>query len=161
MSATWIEKMNVYNAANSGFIAANEDIFAGDPATDVLSMENYKSMVFIIVKNAGATGTATITVESCDTVVPGTGTAIAFHYKACTSGNTWGATTAATTAGFTTTAGANQCYVIEVSSEELSGTDSFVRLQATEVVNSPCDGAILAIAMTPRYDKEVQLDITA
>jgi|ETNvirnome_2_300_1030623.scaffolds.fasta_scaffold00681_11 hypothetical protein len=161
MSATVIERMNVYNAASSSFIAANEDMFNGDPATDVVSMENYKAMVFIIVKNAGATGTATITVESCDDTTPSTSTAVAFHYKACTSGNTWGATTAATTSGFTTTAGANQAYMIEVTSEELSGTNSFVRLNTAEVVDSACDGAILVVAMNPRYDKEVQLDITS
>lgn len=147
--------LNPYNCCNSSFIAANEDIFNGDPASDVVSLALYEAVVFLIVKNAGATGTATITIESCDTVVPGTATAIAFRYKACTSGNTWGSWTAATTAGFTTTAGANQCYMIEVHAEDLSGTDKYVRLQATEVADDPCDGAILCILGNPRYAKDV------
>lgn len=152
--ASMLERMNVYNAANSSFIAANEDIFNGDPATDVLNMEQYEEICFIIVKNAGATGTATITVESCDDVTPTTATAVAFSYQATTSGNTIGATTAATSAGFATTAGANQCYVISIKRDQLNGDDKYVRLQATEVVDSPCDGAILAIGFNPRYAKD-------
>ena len=148
MSANLIERLNVYNCA---ILTANEDIFNGDPATDVISMENYDSIMFIITKGAGATGTATITVESCDDTTPSTATAIAFHYRACTSGNTWGAVTSATTAGFATTAGINQCYVIEVQADDLSGSDSFVRMQTTEVVNSPCDGDILCVLGNPRY----------
>jgi len=155
MTARLMENLNVYNCCPSGIIAANEDIFNGNPASDVISMENYDSIMFIIVKNAGATGTATITVESCDDTTPSTTTAIAFHYQACTSGNTWGAVTAATTAGFTTTAGADQCYLIEVSAAALSGTDNFVRLQATEVVNNPCDGAILCVLGNPRYTADI------
>lgn len=154
-----LERMNVYNAAPSGIVAANEDIFNGDPATDVLSMENYEEIVFIIVKNAGATGTATITVESCDDTTPTTTTAVAFRYQVTTSGNTIGATTKAAAAGFATTAGANQCYVISIKSDELSGSDKYVRLKATEVVDNPCDGAILAIGMYPRYEQDQPVEM--
>lgn len=154
-----LQKMNAYNAAPSGVIAANEDIFNGDPATDVLSMENYEEIVFIIVKNAGATGTATITVESCDDTTPTTTTAVAFRYQATTSGNTIGAVTAAAAAGFATTAGANQLYTISIKSDELSGTDKYVRLVATEVVDSPCDGAIMAIGFYPRYEQDVPVEM--
>ena len=91
-----IEMMNGYNAFPSALVAANEDIFNGNPASDVISMESYEEIVFFILKNAGGSGTATITVESCDNVTPTTPTAVAFKYKASTSGNTWGATTAVT-----------------------------------------------------------------
>ncbi|MDY6835500.1 MAG: hypothetical protein SVY53_11945 [Chloroflexota bacterium] len=155
MTTKMLQTLNPYNCCPSALIAANEDIFNGDPASDVISLALYETVLFLIVKNAGATGTATITVESCDDTTPTTTTAIAFMYKACTTGNTWGAATAATTAGFTTTAGADQCYAIEVSADELSGTDKYVRLQATEVVDNPCDGAILCILGSPRYAKDV------
>ncbi len=158
MGARMMDTMNFYNVANSGFIAANEDIFDGDPATDVVSMENYDAIVFIITKNAGAVGTATITVESCDDATPSTATAIPFKYRATTSGNTRGAITSATASGFATTAGANQLYEIEVSAEDLSGSDPFVRMQCTEVANDPCDGAIISMAAIGRYGHE---DITA
>lgn len=150
-----MQEFNVYNCAPSGIIAANEDIFNGDPATDVINMALYESVMFIIVKNAGATGTATVTIESCDDLVPTTTTAVAFTYKACTTGNTWGATTAAAAAGFTTTAGADQCYLVEITASQLSGTDQYVRMQLTEVVNNPCDGAVLCIMGRPRYTKDV------
>ena len=158
MSSKVLESTNAYNCAPSGVIAANEDIFDGDPATDVVSMENYETIVWYIIKNAGATGTATITVESCDDTTPSTATAIAFHYRATTSGNTRGAVTAATSAGFTTTAGANQIYEIEVSAEALSAGDKFVRMQCTEVANNPCDGAIMQVMHGPRFGHE---DVTS
>lgn len=157
----WAEMMNVYNCCPSGIIAANEDIFNGNPASDVIVMKNYESVLFICVKNAGATGKATFTVESCDDTTPTTNTAIAFKYKACTTGNTWGAWTAAAAAGFTTTAGADQAYMILVNAEDLVEGDVGVRLQATEVVNNPCDGAILCIGLEPRYSKDVMPDLTS
>ena len=159
MSAQMLERLNAYNCAPSALVAANEDIFAGDPATDVISMANYDSIMFLIAKNAGATGTATITVESCDNVTPTTPTAIAFHYRATTSGNTVGAVTAATSAGFATTAGADQIYAIEVSARDLYDEDQFVRMQCTEVADDPCDGAIICILGVPRNNSDV--DVTA
>lgn len=158
---TMIESFNVYNVADSNFIAANEDIFNGDPASDVISMAAYNDIIFIITKNAGATGTATVTVESCDDTTPTTATAVAFRYQATTSGNSPGAWTAATASGFATTAGANQVYVIWIRAEQLSGTDKFVRLQLTEVVNNPCDGAVIAIGLNPRYAFDGAVDMTS
>lgn len=146
-----IDDLHFVNAGNSSFIAANEDIFNGNPSTDVLSMENHADAYFIIAKNAGATGTATITIGSCDDVTPSTATAVAFEYKACTSADTWGAWTAAASSGFTTTAGANQMYLIHVKGSDLYSTNKFVRLTATEVVDSACDGAIIAFLANPRY----------
>lgn len=146
-----IDDLHILNIAGSSYIAANEDIFNGNPSTDIVSMENYNDIYFIITKNAGATGTATITVSSCDTVVPGTATAIAFEYKAMTTIDTMGAWTAATASGFTTTAGADQLYVVHVKADNLYSTDKFVKLTATEVVDSACDGAIIAFLANPRY----------
>ena len=157
-----IEVLNFYNACPSSIIAANEDIFNGDPASDVVSMAGYYEMLFVIVKNAGATGTAVVTVESCDDVTPTTSTAIPFQYKATTSvGNTEGALTAAAAGGFTTTAGADQMYVISVLASELQGEDGFVRLQLTEGVDSPCDGAVFCIGGTPRVAGGILRDMTA
>ena len=137
-------------------VAACEDMFDGDPASDVISMADYGSVIFFIVCNAGATGTATITVESCDDVTPSVSTAVAFKYWACTTPDVWSDMGSATTSGFATTAGATAMYAIEISAEALSGTDSFVRLQCTELVNSPVDGNFMAIAGRGRYVHEVQ-----
>lgn len=156
-----IEEIHMLNIAPSAFIAANEDIFNGDPASDVISLENWRDAIFFILKNAGATGTATITVESCDNVTPTTPTAIAFRYKKMTTIDTWSAWTAALVAGIATTAGADQMYMIHVRAEELHSTDKFVRLQLTEVVDNPCDGAVGAILLNPRYAEDVNATVLA
>jgi len=135
-------------------LTAHEDIFNGTPTTDIVSMESYTEALFIIEKSAGGTGTAVITVESCDDTTPTTATAVAFDYQAMTSGNTWGSRTAATASGFTTTAGANQAYKIWIRDSELSGTDKYVRLKATESANDPVDGAIVTVLMGPKYPQD-------
>ena len=139
-------------------LTAHEDMFNGSPASDVVNMELWQRVTFLVVKSAGATGTAKLTVESCDTAVPGTPTEIAFFHRSMTTIDTWLAdwalqSTPAT--GLTTTAGANQAYELTVTSDMLSGTDKFVRLQATEVVNSEVDGAIITILSEPRYGKGI------
>jgi len=148
MARSALTEMNIYHA---GVVTANEDIFNGNLTTDIVSLANYDGAVFVIVKGAGATGTAVITVESCDDTSATTSTAVAFNYAACTSGNTWGNITAATSSGFTTTAGANQSYAIEIRADELNGNDKYVRMVATESANDPVDGAALVILVDPKY----------
>jgi len=153
--------MDDLNFYNGNVLTAHEDMFNGDPASDVVNMANYGSCMFVVVKSAGATGTATITCEACDDVTPTNSSAVAFTYKECTSGNTWGSTTEASSSGFTTTAGANQCYVCEVQADGLYSTYGFVRWVCTEVVNNPCDGAMVTVLGSPRYAQDVQVDATS
>jgi hypothetical protein len=152
----FVESHKFINCFNSSFVAANEDLFNGDPASDVINMRDWRDIVFYIQKGAGAVGTATITVESCDTVVPGTSTAIVFKYREMTTAtDTWGAWTAATSSGFTTTAAADNAFEIWVRADGLSGTDQYVRMQTTELVDSPCDGGMGAILINPRYAEDI------
>jgi len=159
VASKFIEEHKVVNCGNSSFIAANEDIFNGNPATDVVNLSQWEEITFIIQKGAGATGTATITVESCDDTTPTTSTAVAFRYRLCTSGDTFGAWTAVASTGFTTTAGANQVYEVNIRASELSTTDKYVRMQCTEVANSPCDGGICAILTGPRYAEDINATV--
>lgn len=133
---------------------AHEDLFNGNLTTDVISLANYGSAIFVLTKGPGATGTAVVTVESCDDTTPTTSTAVAYSYAVCTSGNTWGDITAATSSGFTTTAGANQCYVIEIRDDQLSGSDKYVRAVFTESANDPVDGAVISLGMNPKYPQD-------
>jgi len=149
------------HCATSGVIAANEDMFNGDPATDIISLSEYGSLLFLVACNAGAVGTATLTVESCDDVTPTTATAVPFNYWECTTPDVWSDMKTATATGFTTAAAADKMYAIEISAEALYSTDSFVRLQCTEVVDGAVDGAILAIAGRGRYQHEVQGTVLA
>jgi hypothetical protein len=68
-------------------LTAHEDIFNGTPTTDIVNMDGWTECLWIIEKSAGGTGTAVITVESCDDVTPTTATAVAFDYQVMTSGN--------------------------------------------------------------------------
>lgn len=130
------------------------DAFDTVQRTDVYNMKNYIGCEFLIIKGVGTTGTSTITVNACDDTTPSNRTAIPFRYRAQTSGDTWGAVTAATASGFTTTAGSNQIYEIIVDGAEIAKTGyGYVELTATEVVNSPVVGCILWIgheAMQPQ-----------
>lgn len=133
-------------------LAPVADAFAGTVRTDVFNMENYLGCEFIIQKAVGTTGTSTITVNACDDAVPTTRTAIPFRYRACTSGDTWGALTNATSAGFTTTAGSNQLYEIIVDAAELGKVScGYVELTATEVVDAAVLGGITWIGHEPNY----------
>jgi len=146
-----LERHKVIHCADSAIIAANEDMFNGNPATDVIHLDHYRECTFVIIKNAGGTGTATITVESCDDVTPSTTTAVAFKYRKIQDPDTHGAWTDATSSGFTTAAEADVIYEVVVYADGLSGTDEFVRMQCTEVDSTACDGAIYAYLTDPRY----------
>ena len=133
------------------------DAFAGTKYTDIVSVKKHKTVEFLIYKGVGTTGTSTITVEACDDVSGTTTSALAFHYQAITSGDTAGAYTAATTAGFTTTAGSSQLYRIVVDASKLASSGyEFIRLKAVEVADDPVLGGIAIILRDQRYGQAVQ-----
>ncbi len=144
----WCEKNHVVQGK-----APVADAFAGTAYSDVVNCKNYGHLTFLIVKGVGTTGTSTITVNACDDTTPTTEAAVAFHYRRIqTSDNSPGTLTAATTAGFTTTAGSDEIYVIEVDPAELAKNGyGYCRLVATEVVDAAVLGGIIAILSEPRY----------
>lgn len=120
-------------------------------ATDIIKCESGGAL-FLVYEGAGATGTATITIEACDNVTPSNTTAIPFIYRAMTTADTWGAWTAATTAGFGTTAGANHLYEIYADSAEMAEEGyGYVRLQLTELVNGAVLGGVIIGLVDTRY----------
>lgn len=140
---------------SSTFVASYADFMegtgsAGIAYTDVINLAKYRKVLYVIQKGAGASATGVVTVESCDNVTPSTPTAIAYHYKVCTTIDTYGDWVSVASTGFTTTAGANQCYLVEVDASELSGTDKYCRLKITETVDAACDGCVLTILGSPR-----------
>lgn len=138
-------------------LAPVADAFSGTVYSDVVNCKDYRHVTFIVNKGVGATGTSTITVEACDDVTPSNVSAIPFHYRdQQDSDNVTGALTAATTAGFTTTAGSAEKYFIEVDVAELTSSGyGYVRLKAVEVVDSPVLGGIDVILSEPRYPQSV------
>lgn len=139
-------------------LAPVADAFAGTVYSDIVKLDNSAWVTFYVLKGAEATGTTLITVQPCSNASAGaTGAGVAFNYRVCTSGDTWGAITAATSAGFTTTAGAAQMYAIEVDPDVVQETDGYnwVRLKMVEQANDPCTGAILIQHSNLRYAKDI------
>jgi hypothetical protein len=125
------------------------DAFSGTVYTDIVSLGNAKHITFLLSKGVGTTGTSTLTVEACSTVAASATTAIAFQYKKCsssTSEDTFGPLTEVTSAGFTTSAGSNEIYAIEVDAAAVIATGyEFVRLKCVEVADDPVLGGITII----------------
>src|SRR3990167_4110760 len=88
------------------------DAFAGTVYSDVVNVENYSKVVFLVHHGVGATGTSTFTVLAGDDTAdpPTNSTAIPFRYKVMSTTDTEGALTIAAAAGFLSTAGSNQIY---------------------------------------------------
>lgn len=127
------------------------DIFNGDPVSDYVNGGLYGKIQFLLTKGVGTTGTATLTVLCSATNAGSSTTAIAFKYRVSTDGDSFGDVTAATTSGFTTTAGSNQMYLIEVDAADLTEDKPFVALKMTETVDDPCVGAVSILLANPRY----------
>lgn len=135
-------------------LAPVADAFDGTKTSKALNMTNYGAASFLVTKGVGLTGTSTITVEKCS-ASDGTGaTAIPFFYERIPTGDTRGTLTEATTAGFTTTAGSDEMYLVHVHTnlEGLaSGDKPWVRLKAVESVDSPVVGCIHAFLYQGNY----------
>lgn len=126
------------------------DAFSGTVYSDIVDFSQHQEMLFVVYKAAGATGTSALTVQACDDISASNSTAIPFWYRAITSGDTHGTFTAATTTGFTTTAGASQLYVIGVTQEQMIASGyKYLRLKAVEDANDPVLGGILIIGCQP------------
>ena len=127
------------------------DRYNADPASDVVHLELYPGVTFLLMEGAGGTGTATLTVEECS-ADDGTGAnAIAFQYAVASDCKTWGALTAATATGYTTVAGANKMVALYVPARSLADGFPYVRVQVTEVANDPVDAAMAALLWGGRY----------
>lgn len=138
-------------------LAAVADAFSGTVYSDVVNLAQYEKVCFLVHKAVGTTGTSDITVQATPLATTSNPTAIAFKYRkidvaAGGSNDTAGAITAATTSGFTTTAGSNQIYLIEVSSSDTPASKPFVHLKAVENANDPVLGGIIILLANPRYE---------
>lgn len=141
-------------------LAAVADAFAGTKTTSCYNVSLYKQATFVLHKAVGATGTTLVTIEACSDT-SGTGaTAIPFYYRRCTTLDTWGSLTAATTAGFTTTAGSNQLYEIVVDTDLLGGNNTsgtslqYVRMKCVEQTASAVLGGVLVYLGQARYPQQ-------
>ncbi len=131
------------------------DAFAGTVTSDYINMENFQHVTFMIVKGVGLTGTSTFTVLRASDA-SGTGAeAIPFKYRRIAADRTMGALTDAVAAGFLSTAGSEDSYLIELDAQleglADSGAKTFVAVRGVESVDSPVAGAIVALLEGARY----------
>lgn len=128
------------------------DAFAGTVTTNPVDLSNYNHVTFVIATGTGDTGTQAITVEACSDEIGTETSAIEFRYKEALLGDDFSDYILADTSGFTTTAGENKTYVIEVDSQALAKLEyKYLRIKATEVVDAPVEGSIVAILTGARY----------
>lgn len=133
-------------------LAPVADAFSGTVASDVINMKNHNRVRFVYMWGVGATGTVTITAEACDDTTPTNTSAVPFYYRVTVAGGTPGTLTAATSSGFTTTAGSNQIIEIEVEASALNASGyGYIRSKSVEVVDSPILGGILVELLEPRH----------
>ncbi len=143
---------------------AAADAFASTVYSDVVSMDEHNSVMFILHKGVGTTGTSTLTVQACDDVVPTNRTAVPFFYKTFITGGSdvGSALTRATAAGFTTTAGSSQLYAIEVRDQDLASTGyGYVQLKCLEVSAVAVLGGIIILMGEPKHAKDIAATVIA
>jgi hypothetical protein len=129
------------------------DAFDSTQSTDVVDMSEFSEVAFIAHIGVGATGTSTWTVEACDDIVPTTTSAVAFHSRLISSGDTEGALTARASTGNIPTAGSSKINIAVVREDALAAIGyRYVRATFVESVNSPVLGGVLIIGKKKAKD---------
>ena len=129
------------------------DGLAGTVSSDVVNMEGYNRVLFVVHGGVatGGTGASTFTVEACDDVTPSNTSAVDFQSREIATGDTEAAITARAAAGYVGTAGSSKISLIEVQASALAASGyGYVRLKAVESVNDPVVTSILVIMGEPR-----------
>ena len=126
----------------------------GGVSSDVWSMANHSHASILVMLGATA-GATTITVEECDDFGPNANTAIGFSYYAETTagGDTLGARTTVSSAGFEASQNGGVFYVIEIDASQLSDGRPNLRVVASNPSASVL-GAIVVILSGSRYAQE-------
>jgi hypothetical protein len=142
------------------------DYNAGGSISDIICMSKYKTAYFMLLLGArtGSTAAPVLTVVPCTDAAGGTTTtAIPFHYKRVSSGETNTAWTSSSS--LTVTTGNNQAYIIAVKAEDLpqvSGvTYEYCYVNSTEPANDPQVGAMLIVMDDARYAEDTPDAVTA
>lgn len=131
------------------------DINGAGATSDYFSLKEYQYVDIII--QLGVTGAAsTVTVFEADDVTPSNETAIAFKYRAedTAAGDTLGALTTATVAGFATSTNDNIFYVIRIDASQLTQGYPYVAIKMSDPSAATVVSAI-AILSGARYQQNV------
>lgn len=133
-------------------LAASADVFSGTVNSDVYSLKHYSKLAFLINKGAGATGTTLLTIQACDDLTGANPVAIPFNVRVQDAdGQNRGDILQVAATGFTTAAGANKLYTIELQADQLPVGKECVFLRGVEQVDSAITGDVLALLFGGRY----------
>lgn len=122
------------------------DVFDSTQASDVIDVAEFSHVAFVVYIGVGATGSSTFTIEACSDVTPSATSAIAYHSREITTGDTEGTITARAAAGYVNTVGSSKILVYEVREDALAASGyRYLRLKSVESVNSPVLGGVLII----------------
>jgi hypothetical protein len=142
-------------------LAPVADAFAGTVYSDVVNMKNHGRVRFIHFWGVGTTGTGTITVQACDDTVPSNRTAVPFRYRSLVAGAAPSAWAYVAATGFTTAAGSNQIYEIEVLAEDVGATGyGYVQTKQVEVAASARLGGILIEMLDAKFQGPTPITAT-
>lgn len=126
-------------------LAPVADGLAGTAYSDIVRCDG-GTVVFILIRGVGTTGTTVITVQACDDNTPSNSTAVAFKYKKINASDVEGALTPVASTGYTTTAGSSQIDIIEVDAARLAAEGyAYCRLVCTEATDDPVLAGILIL----------------
>jgi hypothetical protein len=150
--------MNILDAFHIiGGLAPNADAFAGTKATDIFEVAGEGAAFIYWMGTNDDNAFSVITVLACDDIAASSTHAVAFKYRACTTIDTWGAWTEATTAGFSTAQTSDNIYLIWVDAAEIAHIGyKYVKLQAVEGDDHPVDGVVVAMVVNTRYQGQPQ-----
>ena len=130
------------------------NIFAAQVGTPV-QMGVGKHVTFIMQLGTGGVGTGTITVQAAPLVNMAGATAIPFTYRVQATAQTTDAfaapSTVATSAGFTTAAGAQQLVFIEVEARALGAGNQFVQVVTAQGAAGAVVGSCVAVVSEPFF----------
>ena len=168
MSQVWSEINKVVNVVNP---ASQSSTAAGVITGDIVNLENYKKLTYIVQTGASAANIPTITVYAGETSTGAT-TEIAYKYRTqvkaadatSASGDVPGVLTDTTGDGFAiTTAKAGGVYIIEVDPSTVAAADAtdqtydhvkIVLTNSTATVAAQIYG-VLAVLSEPRYPQAI------
>lgn len=135
-----------------GGLAPNADCFAGTKNTDIFEVQGEGAVFLIWYGTNASNGGSLLTIEACDTAVPGNVTPVAFMYRVSTTLDIWSAWVQATNAGITVGGSADSMWEIYVPAAELASAGyGYVQADLVETTAQAADGMILCGIVNPRY----------
>lgn len=148
--------MNILDALHIiGGLRPDADALAGTAATDIFEVSGEGAFAILWVGAIDGATSQTITAVACDDTSASSTSAVAFRYKYSTTFDTWSAWAEATTAGITTSATADNIYLLFVPAAELASTGyKYIKFQSVEGANQPADAMILCGVVNPRYQEQ-------